>query len=438
VDGACESTDDGEEPEDGDAPGEEAAYYVALDGNDANPGTEDQPWRTIQKAADSLTAGETVYVRAGTYEERVIPRNSGAAGEYITYAAYPGETATIDGASLVIPEWGGLFDLTDRQYIRVSGLRIVNAGPTEHNPGINMDGAAHVLIEDNYVYHTSDSGILVWNSRDVIVDGNEVEEACYGGFNESISVGVTDGFEVRNNHVHHSRKEGICAKDGSSNGRIYRNEVHDTEAVGFYVDAQARYTHDIDVFDNVAHDVVEDGFAVASEVGGLLENVRLYNNIAYHNGWVGIDVSDCCIETHPLSNIQIVNNTLYNNGWEWGGGIVVLNAQAEGVVIRNNICCENLSFQIAVGADLLEERVTVDHNLIHGFRDGEDEIYGAEPVEGDPRFVDSVGGNFHLAAGSPAIDTGSAEDAPADDCDGQGRPTGGGYDIGADESVEAD
>ena len=35
--------------------------------------------------------------RAGTYNERVIPENSGSAGNYITYAAYPGETVTIDG-----------------------------------------------------------------------------------------------------------------------------------------------------------------------------------------------------------------------------------------------------------------------------------------------------------------------------------------------------
>ncbi len=414
------------------APG--ADYYVAPTGSDSDPGTEDQPWSTIQKAADTLVAGKTVYVRAGTYEERVILLNSGAPDDYITYSAYPGETVTIDGANLVIPEWGGLFDLTDREYIRVSRLRIMNAGPNPHNPGIQMDGASHILIENNYVYHTSDSGILVWNSNDVIVEGNEVEEACYGGFNEGISVGVTDGFEVRNNRVHHSQKEGICAKDGSSNGKVYGNEVYDTDAVGLYVDAQARYTHDIEVFDNIAHDIVEDGFAVASEVGGLLENVRLYNNLAYNNGWVGIDVSACCIDTHPMSNVQIVNNTLYNNGWDsWGGGIVVQNPQAQDVVVRNNICSENLLFQVAVNADLLEEHVIVDHNLIDGYRGGEDETYGDDYVEGEAGFADAAAADFQLQAGSLAIDGGSPTDAPATDFDGRPRPSGAGYDIGAYE-----
>ena len=71
-------------------------YYVAPGGSDSNPGTEAQPWQTIQKAADTLVAGDTVYIKAGTYQERVIVRNSGNAGNYITYAAYPGEQSVPD------------------------------------------------------------------------------------------------------------------------------------------------------------------------------------------------------------------------------------------------------------------------------------------------------------------------------------------------------
>ena len=50
----------------GNAVAASAIYYVTPDGDDANPGTESQPWRTIQKAADTLVAGDTVYIRAGT------------------------------------------------------------------------------------------------------------------------------------------------------------------------------------------------------------------------------------------------------------------------------------------------------------------------------------------------------------------------------------
>ncbi len=418
----------------GDLPPDGRIYYVAPTGDDENPGTEAQPWRTIQKAADTLVAGETVLIKEGIYPERVVPRNSGSPNNHIVYAAYPGDTVNIDGADIEVPEWGGLFDITEKNYIRVSGLRVMNAGPNPHNPGIQADTASHIIIEYNYVYHTSDSGIGIWNSNNVIVDGNEVAEACYNGWNESISVGNTDTFEVRDNLVYDSQKEGICAKDGSSNGKVYGNEVHHTEAVGFYVDASDAYTFNIEVFGNVAHDIVEDGFALASEVGGLLENVKVYNNIAYNNGWVGLRVSDCCIDAHPISNAWIVNNTFYNNGQEYGGGIALDNPQARDIVIRNNICSQNLSFQIAVNQELAAKDFTVDHNLIDGYL-GEEEggIYGDDYREGDPAFVNPTGADFHLQENSSAIDQGSETDAPATDFDGQPRPSGDGYDLGAYE-----
>lgn len=60
-------------------------YFVATTGNDANPGTETLPWRTVQKAADTMVAGDTVFIRAGTYVERVTPTQAGTDGGYITY-----------------------------------------------------------------------------------------------------------------------------------------------------------------------------------------------------------------------------------------------------------------------------------------------------------------------------------------------------------------
>lgn len=419
-----------------------SVYYVAPNGNDANPGTETQPWRTIGKAANTLTAGDTVYIKAGTYRERVVPLHSGTLGNFITYAAYPGHLVTIDGSGIVVPEWGGLLEITDRNYIRISGLRVINVGPGPHNPGILVELSRHIIIESNLISRTSDSGIGIWNSAQITVAHNEVIGACYGGYNESISVGGTDGFEVKYNHVHHTRKEGIDPKDGSRNGRVFGNHVHHTDAVGIYVDAWDKHTYNIEVFQNVVHDTGSDGFALASEMGGLLENIRLYNNVAYHNRYVGILLSGCCPEsaTHPVRNIQVINNTLYNNGWpDWGGGIGIENTQAQSVTLRNNIASQNLYFQIAVDAAIPARTLSVDHNLIDGFRGTEGEIRGSDYVEGNPCFVNPAGADFHLQASSPAIDRGSALNAPGDDYDGNPRPQDGNgngsaeYDIGAYE-----
>lgn len=43
------------------------------------------------------------------------------------------------------------------------------------------------------------------------------------------------------------------------------------------------------------------------------------------------------------------------------------------------------------------------------------------------------GGDYHLTGSSPAIDQGSSSQAPSDDYEGNSRPQGSGYDIGAYE-----
>jgi len=72
-------------------------YYVSPSGQDGNPGSRNAPWRTIQHAADSVQAGDSVLVRAGTYSESVTFSVSGADGATITFAASPGEDVIVDG-----------------------------------------------------------------------------------------------------------------------------------------------------------------------------------------------------------------------------------------------------------------------------------------------------------------------------------------------------
>jgi uncharacterized protein (TIGR03437 family) len=79
------------------------AYYVARTGFDSNPGTLDQPFRTIQKAASVMVPGDTAYVRAGTYRETVTPARSGSQMAPITFRPYNGESVTVSGADLIPP-----------------------------------------------------------------------------------------------------------------------------------------------------------------------------------------------------------------------------------------------------------------------------------------------------------------------------------------------
>jgi len=84
-------------------------YHVACDhpkASDDNPGTEERPFATIQRAADLLQPGEKVVVHEGTYREWVRPARGGEGpGRMIAYEAAPGEEVHVRGSALWSPEF---------------------------------------------------------------------------------------------------------------------------------------------------------------------------------------------------------------------------------------------------------------------------------------------------------------------------------------------
>jgi hypothetical protein len=191
---------------------------------------------------------------------------------------------------------------------------------------------------------------------------------------------------------------------------VYANHVHHVRGAGIYVDAWDKHTFDIEVFGNNVHDVGEgNGIALASEMGGLLERIRIHHNVVWRNRWVGILVSENGEKVpHPMRDIEITNNTVWGNGTEeWGGGILADNPQLQSAIVRANIVAGNLTFEIAVGASR-ESTLVIDLNLSHGAHDDPAGRLGQRPVPGDPRFVDPEHGDFRLSQGSPAAGLGAS------------------------------
>ncbi|MBE0535099.1 MAG: right-handed parallel beta-helix repeat-containing protein, partial [Phycisphaerae bacterium] len=74
--------------------------------SDDNPGTEDKPFKTINRAAQVLQPAQRVLVKSGTYREFIRPRNGGTGPDrMISYEAAPGATVIIKGSRLVTTGW---------------------------------------------------------------------------------------------------------------------------------------------------------------------------------------------------------------------------------------------------------------------------------------------------------------------------------------------
>lgn len=307
--------------------------------------------------------------------------------------------------------------------------------PHRDNAGILVKDSDNIRIEGNFTRNTVSSGIGVWCSYKVVVTGNEVELACNDGGQECISIAGTDEFEVSYNHVHHggpgnNGAEGIDSKQGSSNGRVHHNHVHDLNRLGIYTDSWNTLTRDIEIYQNLVHDNAGDGITVAAEAGGLLTDIKIYNNVVFRNGRTGCVVGWYGMADHqPIRNISIVNNTIYNNGVnDEGGGIWIENPEAENILVQNNLVSQNRLWQIALRDDTPASIVTSNNNLTDGYRNHPGEINN--PLHTDPKLVDAARGNFRPLSDSPVLAAGLRFDGITADYNGHPRPADN-PDIGA-------
>ena len=292
-------------------------YYVAKNGNDNNPGTEARPWLTIKKAANTLTAGEKVYVKKGTYKEQVIVTRSGSSGKYITYSAYPGDTVTLDGNGLKMEDWSGLFWIKSANYIEVKGFNLIKG-----RAGVHVNGGSNIIIKDNYIENPYHCGIKVgwYKSNNIIIDGNTIKRNIKYEWNEMISISNGHNVEVKNNHIKENAiGEGIDMKDGTSDSTIHDNVLEEVASAGIYIDGYADGVSNIEVYKNTVHHSAL-GFSTGSEMGGLTQNVYFHDNTAYNN-YIGYKISYWAMHGYKVKykNIVFKNNKAYNNDLDYSG-----------------------------------------------------------------------------------------------------------------------
>lgn len=74
-----------------------ANYFVSPAGNNNNSGSMASPWKTIQKGLDIAQPGDTIFIRAGEYNESVYSQRDGSPNARIVLSSYQNEAVYIDG-----------------------------------------------------------------------------------------------------------------------------------------------------------------------------------------------------------------------------------------------------------------------------------------------------------------------------------------------------
>lgn len=234
-----------------------ATYYVSGSGSDKNPGTLAQPWQTVEQAKKVVAAGDTVYLRSGTYgakEHRTTLSTSGTVSSPISWLAYPG----------------------DERPVFLGALRL--AGAYNRVSGILLDGPSGPIAEAG-----GSEEVLVWlNAKGTRLDHSEIREGAWhaGVFVSGAAEFSIDHDFIHDNGVTFNLDQGIYVSSNSS-GTIADNLVADNFAWGvqLYPDAEPVVVNHNTIVGNG-----RGGVIVADESTGSL----IANNIVSDNNEYGI------------------------------------------------------------------------------------------------------------------------------------------------------
>ena len=159
----------------------------------------------------------------------------------------------------------------------------------------------------------------------------------------------------------------------------------------------------------------------------MTNNIIANNNATYMGGGIAFETG----LSQPVTG-TIVNNTFaFNNSGIGNGRIAVhVNEPYVNLTLMNNIVYGHtygVYVEISSTANLSN---TLFYTNSLGDTGGPGSITNINPITGQNPLLDSA---YHLLTGSPAIDAGLFLPWLTDDIDGNFRPQGPAYDIGADE-----
>lgn len=315
-------------------------YYVSPSGSDSNPGTASAPFKTFAKATSLLTAGSTLNIYAGTYNQQLKISKSGTSSAWITVKPVSG-TVVIDmknAASQGIS--------VAASYVSISGLEVKNS----KSVCVNLVGS-NLTVDRLTVHECSDHGIQANNSSNVKILNSRIYRAALSNASRSISSGwpsgikvkVSDNVLIEGNTVYNNYGEGMGTR--GTNVTIRANTVYDNYSVNIYTNSENATIERNFVYCTPNSGYERDGspasgISMGEEYfdgwGARLKNAKVLNNIvAFCKHGVRYNGAEDGVSGGGLKNATIAYNTFYGSTSSTIG--IVYESAQTGSLIANNI-----------------------------------------------------------------------------------------------------
>ncbi|MGI0014689.1 MAG: right-handed parallel beta-helix repeat-containing protein [Nitrososphaera sp.] len=304
--------------------GEASATNYYVDGpnpiaNDTNSGTEASPWKTPYAWINKVKAGDTVFVKNGTYTitggdwntPALNPVNSGTSTAPIVFKNYPGHSPKLAGSG----SGKAVIGTQNRNYIHVIGFDIDNGRmvvdgaeftkvlgfvaknnrlhgascPDDFNCTVlwieDVDG---VTLANNTFYnvhglndHWNAAAMIIYHARNMLIENNEFYD---------LSNGVFFKVDVRNSTIRYNWFHGPRLKRAIS-------------LLSMSTRTGDKHANNL-VYGNIIQDATYATTELLADTSSPNEDSKIYNN-TFANSFRGI------FSDRDLTRFEIYNNIFY-------------------------------------------------------------------------------------------------------------------------------